>query len=934
MDVKKLWNFIVKYRIVLLLAIPIFLSVFLRLQTAYLPITDDWAENSVMSSIREQVRQQVDQQYPNLPSQNKDALVDGQMQKILQDEKAQIDAQIQYTSNAFKSRLQDDNGQTYLIEIDPYYWTRYAANILDHGHPGDEVRDGKLWDNHMYAPYGRGVPPDMFHAYFIAFLFKFVSFFNRDADLMAVSFYVPVIISALAIIPAFFITRKIAGDFGGFIAATIIAIHPSFLTRTIAGFSDTDAYNIVFPLFIAWLFLEALDAEKLRNTIALSAASGILVGIYSITWGGWWYIFDFVLASAILYVVYYSFVHRRELLRNFSGFLRQKAIKNSGTFFTVFFAASALSTALFVSFLHFTKFFTNPSGFAKLKEVGITTIWPNVFTTVAEQNPASLDSVISQVGLGAFYFFLIALIGISLTLMGGRRKGWFVAGVVVWYGAILFMKDLSFVQDLNIFLVLVSIPIVIRVLLALWESDTVIDIKYAIFLVLWFLATIFASTKGVRFTLLLVPAFAIGFGIAFGGLYRYANGSMAKFLRISNAVSKPIIIGLLLLVLIAPYQSAANTAKSELPMFDDAWASSLEKIKADSEPDAIINSWWDYGHWFKYWADRAVTFDGTSQNMPQAYWIGKALLTDEEDVAVGILRMLDCSGGLMSGGTSAFEIIGSKSKDETESISILNEIIKRSKPEAKNILKGRFTDDEAESILSYTHCQPPENYFITSEDMVGKSGVWAHFGSWDFDRAFMYNTLRNEEYASDVGNSVQFLQERFGMPKEKAEDVYYEVQAIANSNEANSWIAPWPGYAGITGCSAISNGTFDCSMAGIPLVLDTNAMDVYAETTTGRLHPYSVSFPIDNGTVMRQYANSTISLNSGRQLGIAIIKDGESYTAVAMDSDLTGSMFTRLFYQDGAGLEHFKKFSDENSLLGGRILVWKVDWEGNSTGSS
>jgi len=47
-----------------------------------------------------------------------------------------------------------------------------------------------------------------------------------------------------------------------------------------------------------------------------------------------------------------------------------------------------------------------------------------------------------------------------------------------------------------------------------------------------------------------------------------------------------------------------------------------------------------------------------------------------------------------------------------------------------------------------------------------------------------------------------------------------------------------------------------------------------------------------------------------------------------MDSDLTASMFTRMFYQEGIGLKHFKKFSDERSVFGSRIIVWKVDWEG------
>jgi dolichyl-phosphooligosaccharide-protein glycotransferase len=930
-DFKKLSGFFVEYRALIFILIPIFLSIFLRVQSAYLPETDRWATESVINEIRAQISSQINQQYPNLPQQNKDALIDNELQKLLQEQGAAVDQQIYAGSLAIKSRLQDDTGQTYLLAIDPYFWMRHARNILENGHPGDEIRDGRPYDNHMLAPEGRGVPFDMFHAYFIAFLFKIMNFFSRDLNLMAVTFFTPVIISALSVIPAFFITRKITGNFGAFVAALIVAIHPSFLSRTAGGFADTDAYNVMFPLFIAWIFLEALEAKTAKKVTILSIASGLLVGLYSMTWGGWWYIFDFILITTTLYIAYFAFVHRRELIRNFRAFVKQKAIKNSLTFMVIFFIAAGISVSFFVSYGQFKKFYTNPTGFAKLKEVGITTIWPNVFTTVAEQNPASLNNVINQVGLGEFYFFLIALMGITLTLTTkGRKKLWFVSGTLIWYLIVFFLK----VQNLNTFLVLISIPILIRMLIALWESDKNIDIKYAIFLILWFIATTFASTKGVRFTLLMVPVFAIGFGIALGELYRYASSWISNGLHINRYLSKIVMAFIVLIIagviptpwppfcLGATCQSAINTARGEIPSFDDAWATSLEKIKEESEPNAIINSWWDFGHWFKYWADRPVTFDGTSQNTPPAHWIGRVLLTDDENLAIGILRMLDCSS------REGFNTVAKHTKDGTEAINVMYEILPLSKERARRILTDRFSKEDSEEILKKTHCEPPENYFITSEDMVGKSGVWAHFGSWDFDRALIYNTLKRKGYDDNLDESVKFLKERFDYQDNDAEDLFYEVQSITTSDQANSWIAPWPGYAGTSGCSKESNETYMCAISGIPLMVNVTSNEAYADSSNGRLHPKMISFPTDQGLIVKEYNESVISLQNGRNLGVALIKEGENYRAVAMDSDLTASIFTRLFYQEGIGLKHFDRFSDETSTFGSRIIVWKVDWQG------
>ena len=371
-------------------------------------------------------------------------------------------------------------------------------------------------------------------------------------------------------------------------------------------------------------------------------------------------------------------------------------------------------------------------------------------------------------------------------------------------------------------------------------------------------------------------------------------------------------------------KSIAGTAKNMVSDFNDNWRISLEKIKSDSQPNAIVNSWWDYGHWFKFWTDRAVTFDGTSQNSPQAHWIGKVLLTDKEELAIGILRMLDCSGGTMDGGTSAFGAINSKINDGAETISILDGLIVKDKEEAREYLKKMFNDKEVEEILSYTHCQPPENYFITSEDMIGKSGVWAHFGSWNFDKALVYNTLKKKEYADDLGKGVEFLQKRFNYSEKEAENVYYEVQSITTSDQANSWIAPWPGYAGTVVCGK-DKDILTCNNG---FTINLTSKETFAQSQQGIVHPKAISFPTNDGIIVKEYNESLVKLQNGRNLGFALIKEGDNYNLLQMDSDLTASIFTRLFYQEGIGLRYFKKFSDERSIFGNRIIVWKVDWEG------
>ncbi|MBW2999690.1 dolichyl-diphosphooligosaccharide--protein glycosyltransferase subunit STT3, partial [Candidatus Woesearchaeota archaeon] len=598
-------RFFKKYSILFLILIPIILSIYLRSMPAYLPITDQWAENAVQGSIKSNIEQQINQQYPNLPAENRQALVNQQFQQAVTQQKKEYEAQVKAVSQQFKSHLQDDDGQTYLLAIDPYTYYRTSRNMLENGHPGDIIKNGVPWDNHKVAPIG-GKAKTILHNYVILFVYKIMNFFDSKVSLMKGSFYVPLLIATLSVIPAFFIARRFGGNIAGLFASVMVAIHPNFLTRTIAGFSDTDSYNVFFPLLIVWLFLEAFYVKDIKKRIMLSSFSGTLLGIYSFAWAGWWYIFDIMLGAIGIFILYQLYINRDKL----KNILKKPEVKNALIIIACFIVFSGIFVSIFVGFGNFIKSPLQPIWFTAIKDPAKANLWPNVYTTVAELNPASLPKIIT--GIGGKFLFFIAILGIIFTLI---RK-----------------------------------------------QEGKVDIKYAVLLILWFIGTMYAATKGVRFILVLVPAFGVAFGIACGTIYQYVSKWISKNLSVDKKIIKPIMIIVLCLLLIAPFKSAKVTAINEVPSFDDGWYNTLTKIKDNSEENAIINSWWDFGHWFKAMADRAVTFDGGSQNNPQAHWIGNVLLTSNEDEAIGILRMMDC------GADTAFDELNEEIDDTVETV--------------------------------------------------------------------------------------------------------------------------------------------------------------------------------------------------------------------------------------------------------------------------
>ena len=259
--------------LVILILIPMFLAFFFRAYPAYLPVTDQWAENTVENNLKNQLASQLNSRYPNLPPQNRQALLDQEYENYYYANKDHIDSQVKSTSDYFKSQLQNDAGETYFLAIDPYIYLMDAESLSELGHVGDEIVDGQSFESRQNAPLG-SVRTSNPHSNLMVILSKFINIF-KPVSLMGGSFWLPAILAALATIPAFLITRRKAGVLGGFVAATIVGVHGAFLGRTPAGFVDTDVYNVFFPLLIAWLLLESFESKDFKWKLGLGMLSGI-----------------------------------------------------------------------------------------------------------------------------------------------------------------------------------------------------------------------------------------------------------------------------------------------------------------------------------------------------------------------------------------------------------------------------------------------------------------------------------------------------------------------------------------------------------------------------------------------------------------------------------------------------------------------------------
>ncbi|MCB9358463.1 hypothetical protein H6503_00895 [Candidatus Woesearchaeota archaeon] len=946
---KKYWH------IIALIMIIVFV-IHMRDQATTAPITDKWASDTYSNYLQNQIVNQINTQNPNLPSQQKQLLAEQQLQQILKNDKDAIDEQIKVLSSQYKDAISYQyNGKRYIFlgDIDSYFWLRFARNIVDHGNICDEIKNGVCYDNLANAPLGRPDVPNI-HPYMIATTYKVAQFFGQDIPLMHAAMITPTIVAIFVVIAAFFVGLLLVGKLGGVITALLISSNVMYVQRSLG--SDNDIYTLLFPLIILAFLFWGINAKSIKQKIAGAALSGLFVGFFKFAWEhGWWNIFVMILYSFIIYLGFVA-VQQIFIHKNIKAVLQNKNFKMTVMILVVFYVAGLVGYMMVGSITNagvegYVDAPLGPLQFAKFQKAAVNmNMWPNVITTVAEFNPLALSRIPQQLFPSAYfgnisqldadkkanmlnYLFLLGIIGILLVMSEAiqtkSRNKWIlpISAIIALVFALPRMM-----QQVPVFMYLFLLGVVSFSYLAFIifrkikiDEDKQHHIFTGIILTLWFLATLYATTKGVRFALIVVPSISIAIGCCIELIYKKVIELFSDSYEGKSILSiKAVLIIILLLIPVGAAMDSYKVSESFIPNYNAAWDTALGNIKDNSQEDAIVNSWWDFGHWFKYRTERGVTLDGATQNGPQLHWLGKLLMTDDEKVSRGILRMLDC------GANTAFDIVVNTTEDVPVAVDIINEIIVEDDTEKVREILSEYGISEYDigRILENSHCDAPENFLITSNDMISKAGVWAHFGSWNFYKAEIAQMNLVGMSRDEIVQNLTSRKYR-NMTENEIDKMYNELSRLTSDEAVNAWIAPWPSFYGDSTCVR-SGEEFTCDNG---IVFNIDAKDCSVNTSNGMLHPTKCSYVDGNEIVIKEYQDNLLMLD-GREIGAMLWPQSDNvWTLSFMHPNLVGSMFIRLYWMQGHGLKSFDKFDEQRSPLGSVIYTWKVDWEGKSENS-
>jgi dolichyl-phosphooligosaccharide-protein glycotransferase len=859
--------------IFLLLLILITVSSHIRLQTVTLSGFDQRAESLIVQNLQSQVQAQIDVQNPFLSPQQKEQLVQAQVNEYLALNKAEFELQKTTIANQLKSQFKHDDGQTYLLELDPYFYYRFTENTLNNGHMGEYLNaDGLPASKLSLAPRESVFTQTTLHVEFAVFWHKLVNLF-KDVPLHTTFFVIPVLIVGLAIIPAFFIGRKLGGNIGGFFASALIALNPILLHRTMAGFSDTDGYNILFFLLAIWFFIEAIDTKKLWTRITYTVLVAVSLALYAWAWEGW-YVTAFLIvgtaiASIIAALIKDVIVHKGDFksLKHDEHF--RETTKSRGTILLTLLLSIPVVFAImgrgFGTIL--TGLFTAITKQAEIQAaVNVQNLWPNILTTVAELSNPPFAQIISQsVGVGSFSSFLFYFGIFGIVVLAFRNFSW-------------------------------------------GEGLKSIELTYPILFTFWLVGTLYMSTTGTRFIMFVAPVIAILIGINFGVLantLKKHSHSWFDLPKKATQIGAPIVISCIALFLIWPAFAQANLiSQNSFPMMDDTMYNLLTDIKENSEPDAIISSWWDFGHIYITISGRGATGDGTSQKSISTTWLGMALVENNPEQFVGMSRMLNCGS---SEHYEKLELL--LNGDAIIATEVVNSAFGKTQSKAAQIYQeAGLSAQDAQMVASGTHCDVnPQSYWIASDDMIGKAPVWAHFGLWNFTKAKMWQLRRNEP------EFITFVKEQNVVTTDVEARNLRRTLLAYNEEQGNAWIAKWPRYyttdlrctrqsgSTLITCPIMANLDQQTRLMNATYNTQTQefSMTVVQGATSQILTPKKGTIVVNGAYVVREYDLASMDI------GLSMIEQSDgTYRAILADAELVDSMFHRMYFMDGVGLEH------------------------------
>ncbi len=528
----------------------------------------------------------------------------------------------------------------YLNEFDPYFDYRATKFIVDNG-----LNAYFQWHDTMsWYPEGRDVPGTSQSVLHITAAYLYQAF-GRGMSLIDFTIAFPAIMGALTVIAVFALVRVLGGTSAGMFSALFWAFSPAIIQRGNLGWFKSEPLGLFFGILATYLFISAIKHKEIKYAIAKAIAGGLILGLANGSWGGIQY---FSIPISLFFIALPFF--RRDLTIPmyvaiaFTAFtlITAGAFPRPGLSFVVGLPGLAMmASTAFLVIAFFVKKISKPMvqtrnlAFVLIAFVAVGSafiaIGPYVspsFRYLNAINPfvGSVDPLVESVAEHFTPTVADYFIDFSVLLMFAGLGGWLAfrrRNDTAIFALLLGITGLYVSATFARLLVFASTGIIVLAGLGLYEvTRSIMAYREA------------TATPATGPTRLAAATREERRRMEFASKGHSTSGQVVK---ISYVV---VIIMMLSIPLFYPSNSnwvssadiptAIANGGTGFRLQTDDWINAMDWLSQNTEPDAVIASWWDYGYWITTLGNRPTLADNATLNHTRIQSLAKMFISDEE----------------------------------------------------------------------------------------------------------------------------------------------------------------------------------------------------------------------------------------------------------------------------------------------------------------
>lgn len=911
-------------------------AVALRLLPFYTPVASDWAKQSIHRQVAAQIAARAGTGQAAMTPAALDAAVD----HWIADHAVTLAPTRRALERGYRDAItftgEDGRRHVYLGADDGYYWLRLARADLAHGTVCGRVEDGRCIDTQANAPVG--LPIEYVaspHVLAIAALHRVLSRFDPGIPLSTSAMILPLLLSAALVVPAFLLVQRLANPFGGLVAALALSWNMYVIGRTVD--SDDDIWIVCLPVAVTWLLAASLDRPRGIGRVALAFLSGTLLGVLAATWNGW-PLYGLLTAAGLAAILGWHWIVAL-LARIRAETPPEPLFSRLGLCAVCLLAGFSLVAWAFGVKIDVTWILHQLAGqivtSGDAPPTADTAPWPYVFSLVAELAPVTAPALVAVVGLMTLG---LGLAGFVLPLAGGRSNG-------PAKGAALSAGGVTIALALDAFdggqagtLGGLTLLALLAAASGLRRGDRppASQATPALLGLAWLGATLAMTFHGTRFIVLAMVPLSLSAGVAAGRLAAGLSEGLAGRFRAARIAGMAGSAGLAIAILAPVGLHGYREAYGHYPRVDHAWADTFSDIRDRTDPDAILDLWWDYGHWATYLAERRVSLDGASLRSRNVHWIARALAASSDGESLALLRMLNC--GTVTDpddGTRErpYETLLKWQGDGARAYRTLSRLLRAPREAAEDALASEGLAPGRRAVLIETmYCTPPESYLVLSTELLNISG-WVVAGLWEPWRARLFDLA--QQLPPD--RAVASIESELDLPESLARLLRDEAamskgdppRTAFAAPQAHLWAKAW------APCVDVS-GFLRCPLTLGPGVVAAGLEEVFFDPadpagTRVRLHNAGSGMSAEAIPAVVQVALPdrlmTVKPPGSTTAELGVLVDPIGRRAFVGTPKVLDSTVVRLVLLDGRYSPRFQKAGDRTTIDGERVTAWRIVWK-------